>query len=85
MLNDKIKKSIIQRDNKKIAIKIIWISFEERERGGNLKFWNKEKNWKKITLTKESKLKNKNQENEDKVWKIKKIKIMDLIMKLKTN
>ena len=57
----------------------------ERERGGNLKFWNKEKNWKKIKLTKESKLKNKNQENEDKVWKIKKIKIMDLIMKLKTN
>jgi hypothetical protein len=33
MLNDKIKKSIIQRDNKKIAIKIIWISFEEREGG----------------------------------------------------
>jgi hypothetical protein len=36
-------------------------------------------------INKKSKLKNKNQENEDKAWKIKKIKIMDLLIKLKTN
>jgi len=35
-----------------------------------------------MKLTKESKTKNKNQENEDQVWKNKKTKIMDSMMKL---
>jgi len=79
MLNDEIKKI----KDKKIAIKKIRTSFEERKMRGQAKILN----WMaklKIFISNYKWIQNKkNQENEDQIKK--KIKIIDLKMKLKIN